>query len=182
MAELTDYRDGFDPEFSHEKLAKKTLLELLKAYMGYLQKVDGHWYVNVMNKWGNDEAFDCDVKVWRKAQVHELRVISSILNIQGNDVTTVMKYFQVSPWMWVHEHEIEVKSSSHGILTLYTCPVLSALEKEGSGREKRICQELEPQTLGLIAHYFNPEIKIIPIKVPPRTDYSDICCRWGFEL
>jgi len=32
-------------------------------------RIDGYWYLTVMNKWGNDEAFDCDIKVWEKAQL-----------------------------------------------------------------------------------------------------------------
>ena len=53
MTELVDYSGGFDPAFSQEKLRKETLLKLLRAYNDYMLRIDGYWYLTVMNKWGN---------------------------------------------------------------------------------------------------------------------------------
>ena len=182
MAELVDYSGQFDPEFSHDKLSRETLLKLLKAYNEYMLRIDGFWYLTVMDKWGNDEAFDCDVSVWEKAQPYEVKLISDLLNVRGDDVATVMKYIQVSPWMWIYTYEMELKTPNHAVLTITHCPTLLSLEKEGTGREKPICQELEPKMMGAIAHHFNPSIKVTGLKVPPRTDYSDCCCQWEFKL
>ena len=182
MTELVDYSGGFDPAFSQEKLRKETLLKLLRAYNDYMLRIDGYWYLTVMKKWGNDEAFDCDVKVWEKAQLWEMRTISSLLNIHGDDVETLMKYVQVSPWMWIYTFNIDLKSRNHALLTITNCPTLISLEKEGTGREKRICQELEPKLMGIQAGFFNPRITVTPLKVPPRTHYKDCCCQWGFKL
>jgi len=182
MEELTDYCGRFDANFSHDRLTKDTLLKLLKAYNEYLLRVDGYWYLNVMKKWGNDEAFDTDVKVWEKAQLFELKTISKLLNIQGRDVETVMKYIQVSPWMWIYKYNIELKNANHGVMTIFHCPTLISLEKEGTGREKLICQEMEPKIMGIISGFFNPEIEVAALKVPPRKDYKDCCCQWEFKL
>jgi hypothetical protein len=182
MMELVDYSGKFDPKFSRDKFARETLLKLLKAYSEYILRIDGFWYLTVMNKWGNDEAFDCDVRVWEKLIRYEMKAISSLLNIRGNDVVTVMKAIQVSPWMSIYEYEIDVKNNDHAIVTIYACPTLFALEKERIGREKLICQELEPKIMGMMAHYFNPDIKVTGLKVPPRTSYKDICCQWEFRL
>lgn len=182
VAELADYSGKFDPKFSHDKLTKETLLKLLKTYNEYMLRIDGFWYLTVMDKRGNDEAFDCDVKVWEKAQLWELKAVSSVLNIQGDDVATVMKYLQVCPWMWIYTYDIELKSPNHSLLTITHCPTLLSLEKEGTGREKLICQEMEPKVMAIIAHYFNPDIKLTGLKLPPRTDYSDICCQWEYKL
>lgn len=45
---------------------KETLLKLLKTHNEYMLRIDGFWYLTVMDKWGNDEAFDCDVRVWER--------------------------------------------------------------------------------------------------------------------
>jgi Family of unknown function (DUF6125) len=182
MTELVDYSGAFDPAFNHEKLKSETLLKLLKAYNDYLLRVDGYWYLTVMNKWGNEEAFDCDVKVWEKAQVWEMKTISSLLNIRGDDVATVFKYMQVSPWMHIYDATLDLRNPNHGLLTINHCPTLISLEREGTGREKRICQELEPRLMGIQAGFFNPHIKVTPLKVPPRTEYRDCCCQWEFKL
>src|SRR5512137_566557 len=182
MTELVDYSGGFDLAFSHEKLKKETLLKLLRAYNDYLLRVDGYWYLTVMNKWGNEEAFDCDVKLWEKAQVCEMNTISSLLGIRGDDVASLFKYLQVSPWMHIYVATLDLCNPNHGLLTINHCPTLISLEKEGTGREKRICQELEPKLMGIQAGFFNPQIKVTPLKVPPRTEYKDCCCQWEFRL
>jgi hypothetical protein len=182
MTEITDYSGRFDANFSHDNFKKETLLKLLKGYNEYMLRIDGYWYLNVMKKWGNDEAFDTDVKVWEKAQLFELKTISSLLNISGQDVETVMKYIQVSPWMWIYKYDIELRSANHGVMTIFHCPTLISLEKEGTGRETLICQEMEPKIMRIITGYFNPEIEVVGLKVPPRKNYSDCCCQWEFKL
>ncbi len=182
MEELQDYSGQFDPGFNHGRLKKETLMKLLRTYNEYILRIDGYWYLAVMNKWGNDEAFDCDVKVWEKAQPWELKAVSSALNIHGDDVATIMKYMQVSPWMWIYTAELDLKNPNHGIVAITHCPTLISLEREGTGREKRICRELEPKIMGIMAHFFNPEIKVNGLQLPPRIDYSDCCCRWEFRL
>ena len=180
--EYVDYSGDYDPAFNHSRFLKETLLNLLHSYAQYILRIDGYWYLNVMDRWGNDEALEADIKVWEKAQVWEIDRISKLLNIRGNDVLTVMKYTQASPWMWLQQYDIDIKNNDHAVITYHTCPTLAALEKEGKGREKRQCQEVEPRILSVIAGYFNPNIKITPLKAPPRTDYNDMCCQWEFKL
>ncbi|MCX6000832.1 MAG: DUF6125 family protein [Chloroflexi bacterium] len=182
MPEMLDYSGPFDSAFSHDKLAKETLLKLLHAYNDYMLRIDGFWYLTVMNKWGNDQAFDCDVAVWEKAQRWEMNRMTSVLNIHGDDVATLMKYFQVSPWMHIYTSVIEVKNPNRGQLTIAHCPTLISLEKEGTGRERLICQELEPRLMDIMAHFFNTRIRVTALKVPPRKTYSDCCCQWQFTL
>jgi len=183
MARLIDYSGKFDHKWSHDKLKRETLLKLLKSYSEYLLRVDGYWYLAVMNKWGNDEAFDCDVKVWQEnLQLYDLKLVTRTLNIQGDDVVTMLKYTQASPWSWIYEQDIDIKNNDHAIVTTTTCPTLINIEKEGTGREKLICQDLDTKLFNMIAHYFNSNIKVTALKVPPRTDYSDCCCQWEFKL
>ena len=182
VAELADYSGEFDPQFAYDKFAKETLLKLLKTYSEYLLRIYGHWYLAVMNECGNDVAFNCDVKAWEQIQLWELQAISSALNIHGDDVVTVMKYQQANPWMWIYDYDIDIKDKDHAIVTYRTCPTLFSLEKEGTGREKLICQDMEPKMMSMIAHYFNPNIKVTGLKIPPRTSYRDICCQWEYRL
>ncbi len=182
MADLADYSGPFDPAFSHDQLGKETVLKLLQVYNEYMLRIDGFWYLAVMNKWGNQEAFDCDVRVWEKAQLWEMKTMSAVLNIRGDDVTTLFKYIQISPWMHIYRYSLDLRGPHHGVLTIHHCPTLVSLEKEGTGREKLICQGLEPKLMGIMAGFFNPRIRVVPLKVPPRKAYDDCCCQWGFRL
>ena len=183
MAELLrDYSGGFNPNFGYDKLDRETLVRLLNAYSEYMRRIDAHWYLAVMEKFGNDEALDCDGRVWEKLVTYEMKVMSDLFDIRGNDVATVMKALQVSPWTWVYDCDIDLKSDTHSVVTYRNCPTLLALEKEGLGREGVICRELEPRLMGLIAGYFNPDITVTALKLPPREPGSDLCCQWEFSL
>jgi len=182
MTELSDYSGPFDPEFGHEKFSKETLLKLLGAYSEYMLRIDGFWYLTVMDKLGNDQAFDFDLKMWERARPYEVGALSKLLNIRGNDVATVMKYIHVCPWMQMYDLNIDLKTSKHAVVTYLNCPTLYLLEKEGLNRERPICQELDAKVFSMTAHYFNPDIRITPLKVPPRTDYNDCCCQWEYKL
>lgn len=183
MPEINDYSGPFDPHWSPEKLSKEALLKLVKAYSDYIYRLDASWYVTVKNRLGNDEAFACDRHVWeKKLQAYELKLMTGALNIHGDDVVAVMKYMQATPWASVGERQIDIKDSNHATLTIHNCPTLSAIEKEGNGREKLICEDLTTSLFSKIAHYFNPKIKVTGLKVPPRKTYNDCSCQWEFRL
>jgi hypothetical protein len=179
---MVDYSSSFDPNFNHKKLAQQTLTRLLTATAEYMRRIDGHWYLSVMEKWGNDEALDCDIRVWERLVIYEMKMLSNLLNIHGDDVVTVMKALQASPWSLTYACDIDVRSNDHAVVTYRNCPTLLALEREGKGREGIICQVMEPKLMGIIAHYFNPNIMVTPLKLPPRDGSSDICCQWEFKL
>lgn len=182
MTELKDYSGEFDPDFSHEKFSKEPLLKLRETYADYIRAIDGFWYLTVKKKWGNDVALECDIAVWEKAMMFELKSLSEVLNIQGNDVATVLKYLQCNPWWAFTEYEIEVLDNNHAIITEHTCRTLFALEREGKGREEKQCQQVCPKIQELRATFFNPKIHFSLIKSPPRVNYEDICCRWELKI
>ena len=182
MEEMNDYSRPFDGEFSQEKLSKEMLLKLLRVYSEYVLKIDGYWYMTVLNRWGNDEAVSCDIEVWERAKLFELKAITEAYHIEGNDVATLMKYIQTHPWITLSEVEIKVRDANYATLTHITCPTLFAIEKEGSGREKRQCSEVDFKFMKVMAGYFNPKIQVTPLKLPPRENANDICCKWEFKL
>jgi len=182
MKELTDYSSEFDPNIKHENFSKDLLIKLLQFYSDYIRKLDGFWYLIVKNRTGDDEAFACDTKVWEKMYAVDLEMTCNLYKIKGHDVAALLKAFQMSPWNAVYRSSIELKSLNHGVLTFTHCPTLLALEREGEGREERICQQLELQLFRMQADFFNPEIQVRALKVPPRTDYSDCCCQWEFRI
>ncbi len=183
MPEIPDYSGPFDPNFRFDMLNKDALLRLLREYGEYMVRIDGFWYLEVMKRCGNDLAFDIDVTVWvERLLEHDLKLTARALNIQGNDVPTVMKYIQSTPWNWAYQMDIDVKGDDLAVVTYRTCPTLVSLEREGTGREKLICRDLDVKLYSMIAEYFNPKIKVTGLKVPPRTDYSDCCCQWEYRL
>jgi len=179
---LQDYSGEFDGNIEFEKFSKEALVKILKVYAKLYSAIDGFWYLSVKERVDDDEALACDMWVWDKAVKYELDRLVKVLNIEGDNVTSLMKALQMSPWFWVFGHNIDIKNDGHAILTITECPTLLALEKEGTGREKRICHIVEPMIFKKYADYFNPSIKVDYLKIPPRKTRDEICCRWEFKM
>ncbi len=179
---MQDYSGEFNPDFRVEELPGPFLAKLLKVYSGLYYSLDGFWYVAVMNRFGDDAAFELDLWAWKKQTKRELDQLTKLFKIEGKDVATVMKAFQVKPWWLGLEHNIELKDNKHAVLTVTGCSLLTALEKEGRGRESRICRGAEATILKYIAEYFNPAIEVTGLQVPPRERKDGICCQWEFKL
>ncbi|MDY6881982.1 MAG: DUF6125 family protein [Desulfatiglans sp.] len=179
---LEDYSGEFNGTIEFEKFSREALVGLLKVYAKLYSAIDGFWYLSVKERIDDDEALACDMWVWNKAVKYELDRLVKVLKIEGKNVTSLMKALQMSPWFWVFKYNMDIDNDDHAILTITECPTLAALEKEGTGREKRICQVVEPMIFQEYADYFNPSIKVDYLEIPPRKNRNGICCRWEFTM
>ncbi|MDD5095093.1 MAG: DUF6125 family protein [Dehalococcoidia bacterium] len=182
MSEVSDYAGPFNPDTKYEDFSRDTLLKLLSLQSDYLQKADGLWYITVKNMVGDDVAFESDMWVWERANAWEFAQTTKLFKIEGHDVAALLKAMQVSPWLRAWKARYDLKNSNHGIMTIVHCPTLLGLEKEGQGREKRICHVWDRKCKQLQANFFDPKIKATALKLPPRKSKDDICCQWKFKL
>jgi hypothetical protein len=182
MDKLNDYSGKLIPNVNLEQFSKETLIKLIKTYGKLYLSVDGFWFLSVREKVNGDTALDCDLWVWEKQTKSELRRIGEILDIKGNDIEAFFKIFQMSPWTWNLEYEMELKDSTYGKMTIHKCPTLEALEKEGEGRDKTFCKAVEPIMMDFYAKNFNPKIRTNFLKIPPRKTKNEICCIWEFIM
>ena len=156
MEKLNDYSGQFIPDLKPGDFSAGALSELLGLYSRLYAAVDGFWYLAVKERIDNEEALACDLWVWEKLCRYEMKKIVAQLNIQGNDVVALMKALQLVPWSQNMECEIEIKNQNSAVYTVKRCRTLEALEKEGEGRELKICRTVEPGILKCYASYFNP--------------------------
>jgi len=182
MEQLNDYRGSLIPGLKIENFSPEVLARMVRTYCRMYQAMDGFWYLTIMDKINNETAFDMDVGTWEKVCPYEMKRITETLNIQGNDVSTLMKAMQLIPWFISSEYGIEMINDNHAILTVTRCTTLLALEREAKGREKEICTVFEPMVFQLYADFFNPKIKVTHLIVPPRENPADVCCQWEFKL
>jgi hypothetical protein len=182
MAELKDYSGAFDSDFNYEKMSKSAMLKMLKASSDYIRMIDGFWYLAVMKECGNDLAFKMDSDIWEKLGAYTMELTRKMLNIKGDGVDAVAKSLQASPWSLMYDIKAEMKGDNIAIISFLNCPTLKSLMKEGQGREKLICHQLEYRLMEVKAHVFNPKIKVTPLKLPPQEPGSDISCQWELKL
>ncbi|MDD5095094.1 MAG: DUF6125 family protein [Dehalococcoidia bacterium] len=182
MSELSDYSGPFNPNVNYEHFSRDVLVKLLTLQADYLQKADGLWYVTVKNRVGDDVAFESDMRVWERAHIWELQQTRRLFKMEGHDIATLLKALQVSPLLRAWKCRYELRNPNHGIWTVLHCPSLAGLEKEGEGRERRICHVWETRHIRFVADFFNPKIEVKALKLPPRKSKDDICCQWEFKL
>lgn len=182
MAKLADYSGKFRSDLKPGDFQPDVVAGLLDLYSKIFVRVDGFWYLAVKERVSNQEALACDLKVWQRLCKYEMENITRQLNIQGRDVTALMKTIQMIPWLQQIEYQIEIENESSATLTIRQCVTLAALEKEGEGREKEICSIVEPVIFKCYAGFFDPDIEVKCLKAPPRRGKDEICCSWRFCL
>ena len=184
--DLKDYKGAFRPNISFNDFSKETLTDLIKLYSRLFLVLDAYWYLAVKESANNDKALECDLSAWDKFAAYELPRLCSVLKIEKEGISGLFKAFQFMGLCWFNNMEYDMKlvSENHGILTVTHCPTLLAIEREGSGREKSICQVVESFIFKKYAEYFDPKIQVEALKIPPRENRGkgEICCQWEFKL
>jgi hypothetical protein len=183
LKERRDYSGEFVPDIGCGDFSKDTLVELLKLCSWIMRAIDGFWYLAIKERRGNEDAFACDLWAGERVIGSVLERLTKLLGIEGKDIPAMMKFLQMDPWLWSHKYKLEVRDTNLGMLTVAHCPTLVALEREGEGREKLICgMACGGLFWRKIADFFNPDIEVNPLKLPPRQGEEKPCCQWEFKL
>jgi len=167
---------------SPQEMPRDTLIRLVKAYCRLYQVVDAHWYLSIQDKWGNDAAMERDFWVWERLPRSEVEAVSKLLGVEGRkDLDSLIKLFLTVPMNMTTDYTVAHPTPDRTVVSFTFCPVLRALEKEGQGREKDICRDLDVMIFRNYAKYFNPAIQVNPILLPPRPDRTGPACVWEFR-
>ena len=184
MAELQDYSGPYKPDLKLTDFSKEALVELLVAASKLYLGADGMWTTVIQKRYGEEVAFNCSREVWAANYHHEIVRPCEALNIKGDDVATAFKHLQVDPGFAVmFDCDFDLKNKDHGIFTVKRCLSLEYCERHNNTwLQKLICEELDAEGFEVHAHYFNPKIKVTPLKLPPRKGPDDIACIWEYKL
>ena len=184
MRNLLDYSVEFDPQLKLQDFSKDALIRLLVAASKLYTGVDPLWVAAMRKRFGDRVAFDYDKEIWQTGTLNEVRRVAKALNITGNDVAAVFKYFQFSPGFGVlFDIDWDLKDRNHGIMTVTRCNGVIWWERtKEHALQKFTCEEIERPMFQRIAEYFNPGMKATALKLPPRKSEDDIACRWEFKV
>jgi hypothetical protein len=76
-----------------------------------------------------------------------------------------------------------MKGENHGILTIKRCLSLEYFERHKDiALQKHACEVLDGEGFQWAAHLFNPSMKAVPLKLPPRKHTGEIACQWEFKI
>ncbi len=182
MTELKDYSGPYRPNFKLEDFSKEALIRLVRLYCRFHHAIDGFWYLAVKENINNEQALACDIWVWEKAVRYHIRHLTEVMSIHGDDVATLMKILQLGPFFVNLRYEIKLIDRNHSLLTINQCPTLEALEKEGGGRIKEICDIVDTRMFKQYAKSINSNMQVKVLKLPPRRSQGELCCQWEYIL
>jgi hypothetical protein len=188
MKELQDYSGSFIPNLKMKGFSKDAILRLWIATSKLYTGVDGIWMTMTRERFGNEVACELDREIWTKRGTPvEIRRIREAMNIWGDDVESLFKYFQIHPQLTGLEYEIEydLKNKNHGIYTIKRCKSLEYFERHNEDPQivRYVCQEIDWPAFQLTAHTFNPNMKVTPLKMPPRKSKDEFPhCQWEFKI
>ena len=165
-----------------EALTKEELVGLVELYARFFVAIDGFWYMAAKDFVDVDTAIRCDLWVWDKYSRYEVKRLMPFAKAEGNDLAAFATVFSLSPWLSSLDHSFTQQGENELTFTVKECPTLQALEREGDGRERAFCSEVEPLLFQRYVQAFSPSARAIPIELPPASRASNICCRWRISM
>ena len=170
------------PKAELEDLSKAELVELARMYARLFFAMDGFWYLAVKELMDEDTATDVDLWVWDKYARYEAKRLPPLLNLHNDNLASFAAAFGFSPWFSNLKHTFTRDGDNKLTLTVLDCPSLDAMKREGAGREKTFCSQVEPQLLRMVVQAFDPRARVIPVELPLKARDDDVCCRWQFVI
>lgn len=165
-----------------DNFSRETLISLLKLHARLYMLLDGHWYLAVKERFGNEQAVEIDLEVWDKQGPREVEEIARLIGYQSRDVASLIELSAIMPSAMGSRGYVEMRNRNECILHTTYCPIVNTLIKEGKGREKTQCDVICRRLMTTMATSFNPDIETKALKIPPHQDHGDTYCEWQFTL
>ncbi|MCX5998102.1 MAG: DUF6125 family protein [Chloroflexi bacterium] len=185
MADLGDYSGRLIPDLDMRMFSKDALVRLWESSGKLYVGLDGLWYNTVRERYGQDTAREMSRLNWQKETPLEVRRHREAMNIWGEDVESYLKFLQIDiggGGIWP-DFRCEMKEPNRGTLTIRRCRSLEYFERhQETALQKHACEVLDVEGFEQSAHYFNPRIRVVPLKLPPRKNEDDIACQWEFRI
>jgi hypothetical protein len=185
MPELDDYSGPFNPDMKLTDFSKEALARLLLAASKMYLGADGMWTTVIRKKFGEDVALECSKEVWATNWKQEVRRPTEAMNIHGDDIATMFKFFQVDPGFAVmFDMDFELSDDGkRGKLTVTRCRTLEYCERHNdTWLQNLACNELDGPLIPETARLFNPKMACRALKLPPRKSPDEIPCQWEFWI
>jgi len=187
MLGLTDNSGDYDPnrrlnDFSVDFLASLAM-EYARAYLA----TDGFWHGAVTQRVGAKEAMDCELVVWRRIANHVIPRIARLANIQlpVKDIVEALKVWQILPDQIlpdIYRIEYAIKDNTQAIGTVTRCATLERFERNAPQMIETLCHGVEVEAVAAQCLVLHPQMRMTPLKLPPRQSKDEIACQWEFRL
>jgi len=189
--EMDDYSGEFRNTVTLDDFSKEGLKKLVEIGGLIYGSVNRHWYLKVIERYGLEVADEIHHDVWFAdggcGDVENYNIAELMGFAEEDEVTTPLKVWQCLPAM-ISRMELVFEQVGEQEWEMHT-PMCDVPEQgEAGGPEvmeymaKKICGHLELFGFRHGAARWNPNIRIDPKKLPPRTDKGEEHCRWTIKM
>ena len=183
-----DYTGLFTPRpgMEHE-LSKPQLVRWLLGSHEYLLQCIEAWATQVIVRSGLDEMFDIQYTLWGDTVLPGVKQLKAeYLGITGNRVEDWMKDLQMDATAMpgkAFDCTFEMPEPDVGILTFNRCVAVD--QWEGMGRPdilEKNCHSTCPKSMIVTTKFYDPNMSVDILAIPPRKADGDVCCKWRFSM
>ncbi len=179
-------RGPYEDTINLHEMSKEFLIGLLKEWQEQYRVLNEGLYEAALKRIPMEQFNEILID----ANKHMYQAAMPRLNrLAGIEPKTLLDYNRVGQLSidanksqgYFESHE-EIISPNHFISTVTKCPYLEAAENMGIVEFiKPLCEVVEP---ALMPYYYqnHPKLKITALKLPPRKDKSEICCKLEFKI
>ena len=161
-------------------LPPEKLAEFLLLHLRNLWAVDGLYYLGIEKNYDTTTATKIDEEVWQVMGKIEARRLKDFLNINGNDIPSMMKALQYSGWaLDLEDKEVTIEKNK-AIIRNIKCRVQNT--RLAKGLPEFGCKPVRWGFLKAFAHEFNPNIEVKCNICPPDKHPENLWCEWEFKL
>jgi len=159
---------------------------LLGSHEYLLQCIEG-WAAQIVVRTGLDDMFDIQYTLWGETVLPVVkRLKEDYLGITGHGVEDWMKDLQLDATALpgkAFDLSFEMPEPGVGIMTFNRCVAVD--QWEGMGRPdilEKNCHSTCPKSMIVSTTYYDPNMKVDILAIPPRRNEGDVCCKWRFSM
>ncbi len=185
---LNDYSGPFKPDLRMTDFTREELARMYLMVHEYFLLCIEAWGKEVAVRYGLDAMLEIQNSIWGAGVLEETKNIKrNWMKIQGHNVEAFMKDIQVdNTGMYGKYFECSFEydpKEDVGTLTYMKCK--AATQWEELGRPdilEKTCHMICPPSLIETAKYYNPNMKIEVLAIPPRKSKDDVCCKFRLSM
>jgi len=181
------YTGLFSPDPSTVALSKPEIVKWLLGSHEYLLQCIEAWATQITVRYGLDVMFDIQWTLWGDTVLPGTKKLKEeYLGITGNSVADWMKDLQVDATAMpgkAFDLSFEMPEPDVGIMTFNRCVAVD--QWEAMGRPdilEKNCHSTCPKSMIVTTKFYNPNMKVDILAIPPRVDPGNVCCKWRFSM
>jgi hypothetical protein len=181
------YSGLFTPDPCTVALTKPEIVRWLLGSHEYLLQCIEAWATQITVRYGLDVMFDIQWTLWGDSVLPGVKKLKEeYLGITGNTVADWMKDLQVDATAMpgkAFDLSFEMPEPDVGIMTFNRCVAVD--QWEAMGRPdilEKNCHSTCPKSMIVTTRFYNPNMKVDILAIPPRKDPGDVCCKWRFSM